>query len=100
MIHPAKKLSPLRLTNRGRLERIRGVSAAANLDISVAERQRIQALKRLDKLATMAEIELLDMAAPSKGTFLLLLAELRAHNRASGPRCTGKIRGARSGRSR
>jgi len=74
-VQPATTLSPLRLTNRGPLKRIRGISAVANLDFSVAERQRRQALKRLSELSTVIEIEILALGSPSKGTLLLLLAE-------------------------
>jgi RNA 3'-terminal phosphate cyclase (ATP) len=74
-VQPATTLSPLRLTNRGLLKRIRGISAVANLDFNVAERQRRQALKRLGELSTVTEIEILALGSPSKGTLLLLLAE-------------------------
>jgi RNA 3'-phosphate cyclase len=75
IVQPTTKLSPLCLTNRGALKRIRGISAIANLDISVAERQRRQALGRLGELSSACEIELATLPSPSKGTFLLLLAE-------------------------
>jgi RNA 3'-terminal phosphate cyclase (ATP) len=44
----------------------------ANLPLTIAERQRDQALRRLRGLS--ATIDLLPMTAPSPGTFLLLLA--------------------------
>ena len=75
VVQPAITLSPLRLTNRGPLKRIRGISAVANLDLSVAERQKRQALKRLSELSKVIEIEILALASPSKGTLLLLRAE-------------------------
>jgi len=46
-VRPASHLRPLRLTERGALKGIRGMSAVANLSESIAERQRSQALKRL-----------------------------------------------------
>jgi RNA 3'-terminal phosphate cyclase (ATP) len=75
IVQPATRLSPLRLTNRGALKKIRGISAVANLDISVAERQKRQALGRLGELSSACEIDIVTLRSPSKGTFLLLLAE-------------------------
>ena len=74
-VRPISRLSPLCLTNRGPLKRIRGISAAANLDLSVAERQKVQALKRLRNVEKSVEIDILRLSSPSKGTLLLLLAE-------------------------
>jgi RNA 3'-terminal phosphate cyclase (ATP) len=74
-VQPAAILSPLRLTSRGPLKRIRGISAVANLDFSVAERQKRQALNRLGELSGVTEIEIVALASPSRGTMLLLLAE-------------------------
>jgi RNA 3'-terminal phosphate cyclase (ATP) len=74
-VRPATTLSPLRLVNRGSLKRIRGISAVANLDFSVAERQKRQALKGLSELSKTTEIEILALTSPSRGTLLLLLAE-------------------------
>lgn len=75
VVRPAAKVSPLRLTDRGPLKRIRGISAVANLSAEVAERQRRQALHKLGELSTVAEFEVISLGAPSPGTFLLLLAE-------------------------
>ncbi len=75
VVQPASKLSPLYLTNRGRLKRIRGISAVANLNASVAERQREQALRRLSEVSKTIEIEIVRLPSPSKGTLLLLLAD-------------------------
>lgn len=75
MVRPVSRISPLCLTNRGPLKRIRGISAVANLDLKIAERQKVQAIKRLSDLAGPVEIEILSLASPSKGTLLLLLAE-------------------------
>jgi RNA 3'-terminal phosphate cyclase (ATP) len=47
----------------------------ANLDFSVAERQKRQALNRLGELSGVTEIEIVALASPSRGTMLLLLAE-------------------------
>lgn len=74
-VRPASHLRPLRLTERGALKRIRGVSAVANLSESIGERQRSQALKRLSHLSKHIEIQTLRIASLSRGSFLLLLAE-------------------------
>jgi RNA 3'-terminal phosphate cyclase (ATP) len=74
-VRPTSRLSPLCLTDRGPLKRIHGISGVANLNLSVAQRQKIQALKRLTHLSSDVNIEILRLSALSKGTFLLLLAE-------------------------
>lgn len=75
MVSPIKALAPLQLTKRGMLKRIRGISAVANLPASIAERQRAQALKRISTLSNDLEIEIRELPSPSRGAFLLLLAE-------------------------
>jgi RNA 3'-terminal phosphate cyclase (ATP) len=74
-IQPVRNLSPLNLVQRGALRKIRGISAIANLDLSVAERQRNEALSRLAAQCQEIEIETVMMPAQFKGTMLLLIAE-------------------------
>jgi RNA 3'-terminal phosphate cyclase (ATP) len=74
-IHPAEKLSPLHLSERGALKAIRGISAVANLDQSVAERQEQQALKRLKGLSADIEIDVVQMPSQFRNTMLLLIAK-------------------------
>jgi len=74
-VQPVKELCALRLTRRGALRRIRGISAVANLDPSIAQRQRAQAVRRLQHLCCEIDIELVAMPAHSRGTVLLLIAE-------------------------
>ena len=74
-VQPISRLSPLCLTSRGALKRIRGVSAVANLNDSIAERQRVQAIKRLKDVSGAIEIPIIRLPSPSKGSLLLLLAE-------------------------
>jgi RNA 3'-terminal phosphate cyclase (ATP) len=74
-IQPVRNLSPLNLVQRGALRKIRGISAVANLDLSVAERQRNEALSRLAGQCQEIEIETVVMSAQYKGTMLLLIAE-------------------------
>ncbi len=74
-IRPATTLAPLQLTARGMLRRIRGVSAVANLDVSVAERQRRQAVIRLAGRCGEIDIRLAQLPSRFRGTLLLLVAE-------------------------
>ena len=65
------------MVDRGSLKKIRGISAISNLPRHVAERQKEQALKRIQReLQIDGEITILDNA-PSNGTgsFVFLLAE-------------------------
>lgn len=76
-IRPAARIEPLILPERGALKRITGISAVANLDIGIAERQRKTAFERLKTRHGKVDIEEVDMPARTKGTMLLLLAEFR-----------------------
>ncbi len=78
-IRPASSISPLKLTRRGRLQRIVGVSAVANLPLDIAERQKRQAVLRLQKLGwenstPEIRIKIENLHSPVKGTYILLLA--------------------------
>lgn len=72
--HP-KKMYPMVLEERGRLVKVRGISAVGNLDPSIAERQKKRALKRLSEINIRPEIEVIAMPAFAKGTMLLLIGE-------------------------
>jgi RNA 3'-terminal phosphate cyclase (ATP) len=87
-IVPSRHLVPLHLTERGRLLRIRGLSAVGRLDRSIAERQRNQALERLRDLVVPLEIEVSEVPAGSPGTFIVLQAEFE------GGRCCAFALGA------
>jgi RNA 3'-terminal phosphate cyclase (ATP) len=73
----SEPLKPLRLLERGALRGIRGISAVANLNLSIAERQRKQALQRLSGRTRALEIEIVNLPSRFKGTLLLLQAEFR-----------------------
>ncbi|MFQ5881527.1 MAG: RNA 3'-terminal phosphate cyclase [Candidatus Methylomirabilales bacterium] len=68
-------LRPLNLTGRGALVEIQGLSAAAGLPVSIAERQRDRALSRLSALGAPCRIELSSVEAHSPGTILFLLVK-------------------------
>jgi RNA 3'-terminal phosphate cyclase (ATP) len=74
-IRPAAEISPLRLTERGPLQQIRGLSAVANLDRKIAERQRNQVLRRLGDRYPLNDLRIGQFPSPTKGTTLMLLAE-------------------------
>jgi RNA 3'-phosphate cyclase len=74
-IRPARSITPLVLRQRGELASVRGVSAVANLDPRIAERQKKQALRRLQPRFQMTHIKTIQLPSHAKGTLLLLLAE-------------------------
>lgn len=67
-------IAGLELRRRGKLLAVRGISAVANLPLEIAERQRDQALRRLQSMDCPLEIELQPLPADSPGTVLVLLA--------------------------
>lgn len=73
-IEPHGRLSPLRIVQRGRLLRIRGLSAVGRLPLAIAERQRSEALARLAPLGVPVEIEVAEVPSPSPGSFIVLQA--------------------------
>lgn len=74
-IRPPAPLKPLRLVARGALKGVSGLSAVANLDLAIAERQRRRAAERLGPLGVPLEIQTAALPAYSRGTFLVLLAQ-------------------------
>jgi RNA 3'-terminal phosphate cyclase (ATP) len=74
-VKPVDHLNGLKIGERGSLRRVRGVSAAANLPPSVAQRQKLRACRRLSAEGIDADIEETEVKAKDKGSFLFLLAE-------------------------
>jgi RNA 3'-phosphate cyclase len=76
-INPVHEFKPIYLFDRSPLKKIRGISAISNLPKHVADRQREQALKRIQReLKIDAEITILyDVPSNGTGSFLFLLAE-------------------------
>ncbi len=74
-IHPVGAIQPLQRVERGQLLRVRGLSAVANLDIEIARRQKLQALRRLEPFCPDSKIETVELDSPGKGTLLLVQAE-------------------------
>jgi RNA 3'-terminal phosphate cyclase (ATP) len=76
-IEPGSQMKPISLLDRGPIRRIWGISAISNLPRHVAERQKDEALKRIEReMKIDAEITVLD-DAPSigQGSFLFLSVE-------------------------
>jgi RNA 3'-terminal phosphate cyclase (ATP) len=69
------KVYPLELTARGRLLKVRGISAVSNLDSGIAERQRKQAIRHLSEINIIPEIDVVDVPSFGRGTMLLLIGE-------------------------
>ncbi len=67
-------LHALTLTERGPLGEVVGLSAAAGLPLSVAERQRDRTLARLKRVGVPSQIELTSVEARNPGTVVFLLA--------------------------
>ena len=88
-IFPSRRLSPLHLTQRGRLLRVCGLSAVGRLPLSIAERQRRQALEQLRELMVPLDIGIAELTSASPGTFIVLLAEFE------GGRCCASALGER-----
>jgi RNA 3'-phosphate cyclase len=76
-IEPAVELKSISLVDRGSLKKIRGLSAISNLPMHVAERQKDQALKRIQaELKIDPGITIVcDVPSNGPGSFLFLLAE-------------------------
>ena len=73
-IMPTDAFKAFDITERGRLEKIRGISFAANLDKSAAIRQKHRTELGLAQNSLAATIDIIDVPAVGKNTMLLLLA--------------------------
>jgi len=74
VIFPFESLKPLVCLERGDLLRIEGWSGVANLDLSIAKRQKHQALRRLYDVCRNSKIKTLQIPSIGGGTFILLKA--------------------------
>jgi len=76
-IEPASGVRPLVLAGRGPLVEIRGISMVTGLPMSIAERQKAHAEKRLERLGCPVRIEQADAPGVGQGTMLLLAVVFR-----------------------
>jgi RNA 3'-terminal phosphate cyclase (ATP) len=79
-IRPAKGLFPINMVKRGSLTHIHGLSAVANLESDIAERQKRRALNRLYPQFHDVSIKIMKMPSRFKGTVLLLVAGYESDN--------------------
>lgn len=88
VVRPAKEIRSLLLQERGELQAVQGISAVANLDFRIAERQKKQAMRRLQSCCPQVHIKCINLPSPTKGTLLFLLAEFNpAAGNQSGRAC-------------
>jgi len=79
-IRPARKINTMNLDQRGKLKRISGVSGVSNLPLSIADRQKKQAIRRLQKYSADIIIKRVEIPSQFKGTFLLIRGDFAAHS--------------------
>ncbi len=75
MAKSSKGIRPLVVTERGRVRRLTGISAVANLPMSIADRQKKKLAYRLREIEPEAAIQTIIASSTGPGTFLFLLAE-------------------------
>jgi len=74
-IRPVKEIKNLNLAGRGKFLKLSGISAVANLPLSIADRQKNSALKLLQQKNLKADIEIIPAFSFGQGTFFFLKAE-------------------------
>ncbi|WKZ18590.1 MAG: RNA 3'-terminal phosphate cyclase [Candidatus Jettenia sp. CY-1] len=74
-IHPARPQDPLHIEDRGKLIQVMGISMVGNLDRAVAQRQQLQAKKRLSEYGIPHEISIEEVPSIGRGTLLLLIGK-------------------------
>jgi len=68
-------LKAVNLSNRGKLLDLHLLSAVSNLPLHIAERQRDQALKRIEYLGLRPTVSIENVPSPGQGTVLFLTAQ-------------------------
>lgn len=76
-VRPRETLRPLVLTERGELRTVRGISAVGRLPLSIAERQRRRAERKLRRTGVTVEIETREVDSRSPGTYICLQARFQ-----------------------
>lgn len=71
----ARPLKSVSIVERGKIKKLTIISAVANLPLSIAERQRERALKRISNLKMQIQSEIKEVASSGRGTFLFIMAE-------------------------
>ena len=73
-VYPTQGIKAIQYIHRGKLMDIHVLSATSNLPIHIAERQRDQALRRLEYLGIMPHTQIENAPSPGQGTALFLAA--------------------------
>jgi RNA 3'-terminal phosphate cyclase (ATP) len=71
-VSPSSEIRPLRITSRGKVEEIRGCSCVANLPFSIAERQKMAFIEKIQSHGIPVNIALSRVSSPGQGTFLFI----------------------------
>lgn len=77
-VYPSKGLNGIRIEERRKLLRIKGISAVSNLPLSIAHRQRAEGLNILRSFGTNIDIEIISAPSPlseGRGSFFFIIAE-------------------------
>jgi len=74
IFHPTSELKGVKITERGRIEKLRGISICGSLPLSVAERQATAAKETLKDYGDV-EIDVVSTKTLSKGTSITLWVE-------------------------
>lgn len=77
-VEPAGTLAPLRLAERGRLLRVRGLAAVAALPLGIAERELGRIRERLAALRVPMDVHSCDLESVHRGNFVILAAEFES----------------------
>jgi len=75
LVKNTQGLKAIHLSNRGKLLNLHILSAVSNLPLTIAERQRDQALKRIEYLGLRPNISIENAPSPGQGTVLFLAAQ-------------------------
>jgi len=75
LIKDTKGLEAIHLSNRGKLLSLHILSAISNLPLAIGERQRDQALKRIEYLGIRPNTSIEKAPSPGQGSFLFLAAQ-------------------------
>lgn len=74
-IQPVREVTNLTLTDRGSIKQIYGISAVANLDRTIAERQRNHIVRTLGHKFPLNDIRIIELPSKFKGTTICLVCE-------------------------
>lgn len=77
-IFPSTTVNPVKVSERGKVIRLKGYSGVGNLPLSIAERQRNTFVEKVHEVLGKTfpiDIEVVDAPTPGQGTFLFAAAE-------------------------